>query len=317
MEFMKYNFMGNKADENVPDQDLSNTTGSSFDDVKTETAESDTQDNSSSVYSDDTSTDTEQSSHNGSVINEQGEHNGPIVSDIDGLYTYGQLAKLLNKPENNLRYLINTFRDYIHPVAVTTSANAKRANFKYSESDYASLKQILAYKEKGIQNAEIMKLLENGPADDNNDNEDDQIDIIGKRILALYKNKLSERDQQIINEFNLVNARNQKAIENLLQKVSDVYLEQREFYESALSETKKQNEILKGQNDKLQKQLTDAQNIISSSKEAYELNNQVISDAQEIILKQSEYIEKLKDELSHDGEQTSEKKGFFSRLFGL
>ena len=39
---------------------------------------------------------------------------------------------------------------------------------------------------------------------------DDQIDIIGKRILALYKNKLSERDQQIINEFNLVNARNQK-----------------------------------------------------------------------------------------------------------
>ena len=85
--------MGNKADENVPDQDLSNTTGSSFDDVKTETAESDTQDNSSSVYSDDTSTDTEQSSHNGSVINEQGEHNGPIVSDIDGLYTYGQLAK--------------------------------------------------------------------------------------------------------------------------------------------------------------------------------------------------------------------------------
>lgn len=159
--------------------------------------------------------------------------------------------------------------------------------------------------------------LENGPADDNNDNEDDQIDIIGKRILALYKNKLSERDQQIINEFNLVNARNQKAIENLLQKVSDVYLEQREFYESALSETKKQNEILKGQNDKLQKQLTDAQNIISSSKEAYELNNQVISDAQEIILKQSEYIEKLKDELSHDGEQTSEKKGFFSRLFGL
>ena len=89
--------MGNKADENVPDQDLSNTTGSSFDDVKTETEESDTQDNSSFVYSDDTSTDTEQSSHNGSVINEQGEHNGPIVSDIDGLYTYGQLAKLLNK----------------------------------------------------------------------------------------------------------------------------------------------------------------------------------------------------------------------------
>jgi hypothetical protein len=32
------------------------------------------------------------------------------------------------------------------------------------------------------------------------------------------------------------------------------------------SRDKKQNEILKGQNDKLQKQLTDAQNIISSSK---------------------------------------------------
>ena len=30
-----------------------------------------------------------------------------------------------------------------------------------------------------------------------------------------------------------------------------------------------------------------------------------------------EYIEKLKDELSHDDEQTSEKKGFFSKLFGL
>ena len=224
---------------------------------------------------------------------------------------------MLNYPENNLRYVINTFRDYIHPVSFTTSANAKRANFKYSESDYATLKQILAYKEKGIQNAEIMKLLENGPTDDNNDNEDDQIDIIGKRILALYKNKLSERDQQVINEFNLVNARNQSAIESLLQKVSDVYLEQREFYESALSETKKQNEILKEQNDKLQKQLTDAQNIISSSKDAYELNSQVISDAQEIILRQSEYIEKLKDELSHDDEQTSEKKGFFSRLFGL
>ena len=100
------------------------------------------------------------------------------------------------------------------------------------------LSKFLLIKKREFQNAEIMKLLENGPADDNNDNEDDQIDIIGKRILALYKNKLSERDQQIINEFNLVNARNQKAIENLLQKVSDVYLEQREFYESALSETK-------------------------------------------------------------------------------
>ena len=306
-----------KTDENLPDQDLSSTTESNFNDVNSETSEPDTQDNSSSVYSDDTSTDTEQSSHNGSVINEQGEHNGPIVSDIDGLYTYGQLAKLLNKPENNLRYLINTFRDFIHPVAVTTSANAKRANFKYSESDYATLKQILAYKEKGIQNAEIIKLLENGPADDNNDNEDDQIAIIAKRVLALYKKNLSDRDQQVINQFSLVNARNQKALESLLQQVSDVYLDQKKFYESALSETKKQNEILKEQNDKLQKQLTDAQNIISSSKDAYELNSQVISDAQEIILKQSEYIEKLKDELSHDDEQTSEKKGFFSRLFGL
>ena len=309
--------MGNKADENVPDQDLSSTTESNFADINAETARSDSQDNFSSAYSDGTSIDAEQSNHNDSVVNEQHDHNGPSVSDIDGLYTYGQLAKLLNYPENNLRYVINTFRDYIHPVSFTTSANAIRANFKYSESDYATLKQILAYKEKGIQNAEIMKLLENGPTDDNNDNEDDQIDIIGKRILALYKNKLSERDQQVINEFNLVNARNQSAIESLLQKVSDVYLEQREFYESALSETKKQNEILKEQNDKLQKQLTDAQNIISSSKDAYELNSQVISDAQEIILRQSEYIEKLKDELSHDDEQTSEKKGFFSRLFGL
>lgn len=88
-------------------------------------------------------------------------------------------------------------------------------------------------------------------------------------------------------------------------------LEQREFYESALSETKKQNEILKGQNDKLQKQLTDAQNIISSSKEAYELNNQVISDAQEIILKQSEYIEKLKDELHMMVNKLQKRKGFF------
>ena len=147
-----------KADENVPDQDLDSTLEPNFDDVKTDTAEPDSQNNFSSVYPTGTSTDTEQSDHNGPVINEQDEHNGPIVSDIDGLYTYGQLAKLLNKPENNLRYLINTFRDYIHPVPVTTSASAKRANFKYSESDYATLKQIIAYKEKGIQNAEIMKL---------------------------------------------------------------------------------------------------------------------------------------------------------------
>ena len=306
-----------KTDENLPEQDLSSTTESNFNDVNSETSEPDSQDDFSSDYSTGTSTDTEQNNHNGSVVNEQDGHNGPIVSDIDGLYTYGQLAKLLNKPENNLRYLINTFRDFIHPVAVTTSANAKRANFKYSESDYATLKQILAYKEKGIQNAEIIKLLENGPADDNNDNEDDQIAIIAKRVLAFYKKNLSDRDQQVINQFSLVNARNQKALESLLQQVSDVYLDQKKFYESALSETKKQNEILKEQNDKLQKQLTDAQNIISSSKDAYELNSQVISDAQEIILKQSEYIEKLKDELSHDGEQTSEKKGFFSRLFGL
>lgn len=318
MEGRVYNFLGSrKTDENLPDQDLSSTTESNFNDVNAETLEPDSQDDFSSDYSTGTSTDTEQNNHNGSVVNEQDGHNGPIVSDIDGLYTYGQLAKLLNKPENNLRYLINTFRDFIHPVAVTTSANAKRANFKYSESDYATLKQILAYKEKGIQNAEIIKLLENGPADDNNDNEDDQIAIIAKRVLALYKKNLSDRDQQVINQFSLVNARNQKALESLLQQVSDVYLDQKKFYESALSETKKQNEILKEQNDKLQKQLTDAQNIISSSKDAYELNSQVISDAQEIILKQSEYIEKLKDELSHDDEQTSEKKGFFSRLFGL
>lgn len=318
MDGRVYNFMGNrKTYENVPDQDLSNTTESDFGDTKAEIAEPDSQDDFSSDYSTGTSTDTEQSNHNGSVINEQGEHNGPIVSDIDGLYTYGQLAKLLNKPENNLRYLINTFRDYIHPVAVTTSANAKRANFKYSESDYATLKQILAYKEKGIQNAEIMKLLENGPTDDNNDNEDDQIAIIAKRVLALYKKNLSDRDQQVINQFSLVSARNQKALESLLQQVSDVYLDQKKFYESALSETQKQNDILKEQNDKLQKQLIDAQNIISSSKDAYERNSQVISDAQDIILRQSEYIEKLKDDLSHHDEQSSEKKGFFSKLFGL
>ena len=318
MEGRVYNFMGSrKTDENLPEQDLSSTTESNFNDVNAETSEPDSQDDFSSDYSTGTSTDTEQNNHNGSVVNEQDGHNGPIVSDIDGLYTYGQLAKLLNKPENNLRYLINTFRDFIHPVAVTTSANAKRANFKYSDSDYATLKQILAYNEQGIQNAEIIKLLENGPADDNNDNEDDQIAIIAKRVLAFYKKNLSDRDQQVINQFSLVNARNQKALESLLQQVSDVYLDQKKFYESALSETKKQNEILKEQNDKLKKQLTDAQNIISSSKDAYELNSQVISDAQEIILKQSEYIEKLKDELSHDDEQTSEKKGFFSRLFGL
>ena len=116
---------------------------------------------------------------------------------------------------------------------------------------------------------------------------------------------------KLLMNLNLVNARNQKAIENLLQKVSDVYLEQREFYESALSETKKQNEILKGQNDKLQKQLTDAQNIISSSKEAYELNNQVISDAQEIILKQSEYIEKLRMSFHMMVNKLQKRKGFF------
>ena len=103
----------------------------------------------------------------------------------------------------------------------------------------------------------------------------------------------------------------------MLQQVSDVYLDQKKFYESALSETQKQNDILKEQNDKLQKQLIDAQNIISSSKDAYERNSQVISDAQDIILRQSEYIEKLKDDLSHHDEQTSEKKGFFSKLFGL
>ena len=45
--------------------------------------------------------------------------------------------------------------------------------------------------EKGIPNAEIIKLLENGPADDNNDNEDDQIAIIAKRVLAFYKKNLS------------------------------------------------------------------------------------------------------------------------------
>ena len=49
MEFMKYNFMGNKADENVPDQDLSSTTESNFDDINAETARSDSQDNFSSA----------------------------------------------------------------------------------------------------------------------------------------------------------------------------------------------------------------------------------------------------------------------------
>ena len=120
--------MGNK--ENVPDQDLSNTTGSSFDDVRTETAESDTQDNSSSVYSDDTSTDTEQSSHNGSVINEQGEHNGPIVSDIDGLYTYGQLAKLLNKPENNLRSILSAIIFILLPLQLPQMLNVQISNIQ-------------------------------------------------------------------------------------------------------------------------------------------------------------------------------------------
>ena len=57
---------------------------------------------------------------------------------------------------------------------------------------------------------------------------------------------------------------------------------------------KKQNDILKEQNDKLQKQLIDAQIFISSSKDTYERNSQVISDAQDIILRQSEYIEKIK-----------------------
>lgn len=103
--------MGNKkADENVPEQDLSSTVESNFDDIEVETAESDSQDNFSSAGN---STDARQGNHNGTIINDQNSHNGPIISDLDGLYTYGQLAKMLNKPENNLRYLINTFRDYI------------------------------------------------------------------------------------------------------------------------------------------------------------------------------------------------------------
>ncbi len=62
-----------KTDENLPDQDLSSTTESNFNDVNAETSESDSQDDFSSDYSTGTSTDTEQNNHNGSVVNEQGD----------------------------------------------------------------------------------------------------------------------------------------------------------------------------------------------------------------------------------------------------
>lgn len=83
MEGRVYNFMGSrKTDENLPDQDLSSTTESNFNDVNAETSEPDSQDDFSSDYSTGTSTDTEQNNHNGSVVNEQDGHNGPIVSPI-------------------------------------------------------------------------------------------------------------------------------------------------------------------------------------------------------------------------------------------
>ena len=317
MEGMKYNFMGNKkADENVPEQDLSSTVESNFDDIEVETAESDSQDNFSSAGN---STYARQGNHNGTIINDQNSHNGPIISDLDGLYTYGQLAKMLNKPENNLRYLINTFRDYIHPIAVTSKAGAKRANFKYSEQDYITLKSIISCRDRGITNAEIINLLKDGllPENQEHDEEDELIDIIAKRILALYKKNLSARDEEVINQFTLVAGRNQSAIDNLIQQVNNVFLEQKKYYESELTESKKQTDMLMEQNKDLQKQLSNTTSALSDAKDAYERNNQFISDAQEVIQRQAEYIDKLKDDLSHSEERSEEKKGFFSKLFGL
>ena len=75
--------------------------------------------------------------------------------------------------------------------------------------------------------------------------------------------------------------------------------------------------MLMEQNKDLQKQLSNTTSALSDAKDAYERNNQFISDAQEVIQRQAEYIDKLKDDLSHSEERSEEKKGFFSKLFGL
>ena len=311
LELFTYNFTNAKRkEENIPNQDLSSAPDLDFDDSEFKTEDPINHHNSADPNQDFTASDVKQD-NNG----------GPIIGDLDGLYTYGQLAKMLNKPENNLRYLINTFRDYIHPVAVSTNASAKRANFKYSENDYITLKSIISCKDQGMSNTEIMNLLKDGLLPDTQNqernDEDELIDIIAKRILALYKRNLSARDQEVINQFSLVAGRNQNSIDNLIQNINNVFLEQKEYYESELSESKKQTDMLMEQNKQLQEQLSNAATALSDTKDAYDRNIQLINDTQNIIQKQAEYIEKLKDDLSRNDEQPEEKKGFFSRLFGL
>lgn len=259
----------------------------------------------------------ERKSQSTSTIINEGQRKRVVTSDLDGYYTYGDLARLLGKPANNLRYLIDTFKEYLNPVPVSNNADAKRSNFKYSEQDYITLKNIISCKERGLSNAEIFNMLKEDLLSDEikDDDYDAHVDVIGKQLLALYKKNLSERDQEVINQFTQLALKSHLELQSFIKKIDEMVTSQQEYYESEISERKNQIELLQEQNQLLREQLSDAQKTISASNSAFEKNNEVLSDACAMINDQADYIEQLKAELD-DARQASEKKGFFRKLFG-
>lgn len=79
-----------------------------------------------------------------------------ILSDSDGTYSYGEVAKMLDIDTNNLRYYVDQYIEFINP---KRSSSSKRGKYRFTNESIDVLKTIFKCRENNLKKDEIIEVL--------------------------------------------------------------------------------------------------------------------------------------------------------------
>lgn len=79
-----------------------------------------------------------------------------ILSDSDGTYSYGEVAKMLDVDPNNLRYYVDQYIEFINP---KRSSSSKRGKYRFTNESIDVLKIIFKCRENNLKKDEIIGVL--------------------------------------------------------------------------------------------------------------------------------------------------------------
>jgi DNA-binding transcriptional MerR regulator len=79
-----------------------------------------------------------------------------ILSDSDGTFSYGEVAKMLDIDTNNLRYYVDQYIEFINP---KRSSSAKRGKYRFTNESIDVLKTIFKCRENNLKKDEIIEVL--------------------------------------------------------------------------------------------------------------------------------------------------------------